>query len=113
LFITQANFRDYSKIDVVGHSLSLNKIIEFQTHLKKHITEGRHKLVIDLTELSYVDSSFMNAILQGYQLLPPGGKICLVVNNHEIQRVIELIGLPKIISVYPSLEMLLKSENFK
>lgn len=62
---------------------------------------GIRTVILNLEEVSFIDSSGLGVILGRYKkLLPMGGKIIISNVPAHIYRIMELSGLPKIIQFY-------------
>lgn len=62
---------------------------------------GIRTVILDLQEVSFIDSSGLGVILGRYKkLLPMGGKIMISNVPPHIYKIMELSGLPKIIQFY-------------
>ena len=95
-----------------------NLIVYFYGELDHHITEkARQKIdqkykennllniILDLTELSLMDSSGIGLVMGRYKKeIEKKGKVFIISSNVYIDRIIRMSGLLKIIDVYPSLE---------
>jgi anti-anti-sigma factor len=55
--------------------------------------EGRGDLIVDLAELTFMDSTGIHAILQATERLEPGGSVVLRSPRPEVMRVLEIAGL--------------------
>lgn len=70
-------------------------------------TEASHKhnLIMDLSDVTFMDSSGIGLIIGRYKLMKAiGGKIAVCGGNKGVKKVIELSGLTKIIPYYESPE---------
>ena len=62
---------------------------------------GKKNLIIDLTDVSLMDSSGIGLIIGRYKTLAPlGGFVALSGGNDGVKRVIKLSGIEKIIQTY-------------
>ncbi|HZT13177.1 MAG TPA: STAS domain-containing protein, partial [Candidatus Baltobacteraceae bacterium] len=74
--------------------------------------EGKHDIVVDLSQLEFLDSSGLGAIIGAHRrALEHGGCVRLVVNEGPIQRLLTITGLMRILSVYASLESALEGRD--
>lgn len=68
------------------------------------VTYPDKKLVIDLTEVTFMDSSAIGVIIGRYKLvMSVGGSIAIVSSNETLGRILEMSGIRKIIPIYASL----------
>lgn len=63
------------------------------------------KVVLDFSEVTFMDSSGIGAVLGRYKKLTnKGGKLCIAEPNKNVNRIFELAGLYKIIKDYNTVE---------
>jgi anti-sigma B factor antagonist len=61
-------------------------------------------LVVDLSGLSFIDSSALGVIMRTYRALhSDGGTLALVSPSPAVARILQLIDIAHMISVYPTL----------
>ena len=66
------------------------------------VTEADGPLVIDLTEVAFLDSSGLSVLLQARERLGGGGVVRLVAKRPAILRVLAVTGLDEVFSVFPT-----------
>ncbi len=67
-----------------------------------------NSLVFDLTEVDFVDSSGLGVILGRYKrVTAKGGKVYLAGAKPQVKKVLDLSGLPRLMEIYPSVNLLL------
>ncbi len=66
------------------------------------IIRGRIKnLVFDFSRLNFMDSSGIGVIIGRYKLVKScGGDMAIICNNHSINKILAMSGIPRIIDVY-------------
>ncbi len=76
-----------------------------RTETDKRIMRGNVKnLVFDFTDLHFMDSSGVGLVIGRYKLVKSlGGNISIVSCDGCVNKILTMSGIPKIISVYPSL----------
>jgi len=68
-------------------------------------TEDTQKLVLDLSEIEYCDSSGLSAILLAYRILQADeGHIRLANPTKNVRKLIEISQLDRILPIFPSVE---------
>jgi anti-sigma B factor antagonist len=71
--------------------------------LLRLLNRVQRPLVLDLTELEFIDSTGLGALIAGYQrakLL--GCPLCFAAPTHEVSKLLNLTALETIIQIYPS-----------
>ncbi len=62
-------------------------------------------LVVDLSGLSFIDSSALSVIMRTYRALQrDGGTLALVSPAPSVARILQLVDIARMIPVYPNLE---------
>ena len=69
------------------------------------VAKGPRQLIVDLSGLSFIDSSALGVIMRTYRALHgDGGKMALVSPSPAVARVLQLIDIARTVPVYQSLE---------
>lgn len=62
-------------------------------------------IILDLRDLSFMDSSGIGLIMGRYKLCKENqGDICIVNEKEDVERILKLAGILKIIKVYSSID---------
>ena len=105
------------------NTIDENLIVKFKGELDHHSSEmAREKIdswyydkakiniVFDLRELNFMDSSGIGLIMARYKMCNEnGGKVSIANDNPNIQRILRMSGILKIIDVYSSVDKVLKN----
>lgn len=71
---------------------------------------GLYQIIFDLNEVEFIDSSGLGVILGRYKKVSSkGGKVYLVGAKPQVQKVLELSGLLRLMEEYPSISSLLET----
>lgn len=91
---------------------------EFDHHNAQKIKEvveekirekGFYNLIVDLSELDFMDSSGIGFLMGRYKLLAPlGGSVSVIAGGSNVERIVKMSGLEKFINIYKS-----KDEAYK
>ncbi len=98
--------RDKLAILSVGEE-NLNSIVAptLKSDLVILRNEGLENLVIDLSNVKYIDSSGLSAVLTGNRLWKDFGSFILVgVNNPAVKKLIEISRLDSVLTIIPTAE---------
>ena len=69
------------------------------------INKSAKNLIFDFKDLTFMDSSGIGMIIGRFKLISAlGGKVNIVCDNRQIERIITMSGLKKIINVFRSLD---------
>ncbi len=76
-----------------------------KTRIRELVEEGRAEIVCDLTEVGFLDSSGLAALVSGLKATRErGGFLKLVGLNDQVARVFKLTMLDHVFEMYPSVE---------
>ena len=67
--------------------------------------EGRHRLVVDLEGLSFIDSTGLGVLVGGLsRTREAGGDLALVCASERVLRPFQITGLTEVFAVHPTVE---------
>jgi stage II sporulation protein AA (anti-sigma F factor antagonist) len=71
---------------------------------------ARPRIVIDMRQVTFMDSSGINILIAAYQnVTAAGGRLRLAAPTDPVQRVLQLVGVDAIIKCHPTLDEALAS----
>ena len=77
----------------------------FRQAVVREVGEGRNQLVVDLSAVTFLDSSGLGAIIGGLQRTRAhGGDLVLVCRDSEIRRAFELCDLDRVFNLHADLD---------
>ena len=80
---------------------SQNQLLEEE--LRRLLDEGHHRLIVDLSEVTYVNSGGLRCLVTIWrQAREHGGNIVLCGMSDNIARVFKIVGFDKVFVIYPS-----------
>ena len=83
----------------------LNTGRQLRDVLTSEVSRGAQRLIVDLSALTFMDSTGMQVLLSTRSVLAVrGGTLVLAAPQPVVARILELTGANKIIPVYDSLE---------
>ncbi len=87
----------------VGGELDMKVADQFRRELDGLLTKyPETNLLLDFTRVGFIDSSALGVILGRYKLLSKAGRIMVISGvQPQVERILELSGIMKIIGVYP------------
>jgi anti-sigma B factor antagonist len=68
------------------------------------LASARHRLVIDLTGVSFMSSAGLAILAEAHAAMKPRAQFAVVANNAVILRPLEITKLADVLDVYPTLE---------
>ncbi len=107
-------FRKYTEGEVVIYEidgeLDIEEVQRFKKRLKKELNEGARKLVLDMKEIRFVDSSALGLFVRlRDNLTSVGGDLRFARLSPQAERVFTVFRLPHLFKIYPSVEQAVAS----
>ncbi|RKU24380.1 hypothetical protein C6499_17065 [Candidatus Poribacteria bacterium] len=103
-FETTIETGNISTLHVEGKILG-NATDTFRKEMELQLQTGRDKLVVDLTNVSLIDSSALGAIVTTLKYCQQsGGKLVLLKPQKAVQEVLEVTQLATVIEIYDTEE---------
>lgn len=62
----------------------------------RSLTKGDGDLYLDMSELEFMDSAGLRAVIELCQALPPGHEVVLVAPSEGVRRLIEVTGVERV-----------------
>ena len=82
---------------------------DFRAALNRAIGFGAEDLIVDMTDIRYMDSSGFGALLGSVRKLgPEGGSVSLVGCNEAIARMLSITRLDTVFLIFPDLDTALE-----
>jgi len=93
-------------------SLDLATAPSLRAALIEAANEGKHDIIVDLSQLEFLDSTGLGAIIGAHRrALENGGRVRLIVSDGPIQRLLTITGLMRTLAVYASLDAALNDRD--
>lgn len=90
--------------------VTVNEAAELRNLLDEQITIGYSKIVVDLSQCSYLDSTFIGILVVTHKkLLAKGGKLIIINPLDPAKRLFHLSGIPKVLNTFEAAEDAVKS----
>jgi anti-sigma B factor antagonist len=99
--------RESDQVSVVAPKgrLDLSSAPTLRERLRQLITSGTPRLVVDLGEVTFVDSSGLGAVIGGMKAArQAGGDLRIARPNQQVRMVLNLTSLNKVLRPYETLE---------
>jgi anti-sigma B factor antagonist len=77
---------------------------QLRTRIVRAIKEGRRRLVLDLTDVTFIDSTAIGVIAGAVERLDEagGGSLAVVCTHEKVLQILEITGLDSVITLYRS-----------
>lgn len=108
--VTSEKKENFILIRIKG-TLSIENISPFETMVNKHVEENDN-ILIDLSELTFIDSSSLGIIVVYYTKSEKNNRHFALLNiNSDIMQMFKITGLDKRIKLFNSLDEAIDSLN--
>jgi anti-sigma B factor antagonist len=78
---------------------------ELRQRLSDLVTLGQHDLVVDLTGVTFIDSTGLGVLVRTVKdVLPMGGRVQLVTANPTMLKLLRITALNRVFTVHPTVE---------
>jgi anti-sigma B factor antagonist len=91
---------------VVGGEVDFEVSPQLKARMSKTIKAGRRRLVLDLSDVTFIDSTAIGVIAGAIEKLDEagGGSLAIVCTHEKVMQIFEITGLDSVITVHPSRE---------
>jgi anti-sigma B factor antagonist len=73
----------------------------FKDELVRAVEAGSRRVVVDLTDTTFIDSTTLGVLVGGLRRLrPDGGDLALVITDRNIRKVFEITGLDRVFAIH-------------
>jgi anti-sigma B factor antagonist len=78
---------------------------QFKETILESINAGATHIVVDLTDVSFIDSTALGVLVSGAKRVrPQNGSLDIVCRDENISRIFEITGLDRIFGIYSTRE---------
>jgi anti-sigma B factor antagonist len=106
------------KVDEETHVVSVTGEIdlftapEFKQRMSELIDAGRSRLVVDLSETTFIDSSSLGVLIGAHRRLKlRGGELLVVCSNEAIAKTFKITGLEGVFTLADSVDEALSADG--
>jgi anti-sigma B factor antagonist len=76
-----------------------------RSRIEQVLQDGRRHLVVDLADVSFMDSSGLSVLVSGFKAMREGGgEMSVVCPNAAIAKIFSITGLDRVFPIHPSLD---------
>lgn len=96
----------YTIVTVNAGRIDAAVAIQFKDAMRSHIGEGAAHIVLDLGQVTFIDSSGLGAIVAAMKQLGSGQRLDLAVLTPDVEKVFRLTRMNSIFTIHDSLDAL-------
>ena len=94
---------EWQVLDVAGE-VDLSTAPALRARIDDVVASGGRRLVVDLADVSFMDSSGLSVLVSGFKgMREAGGGMAVVCPNAAIAKIFSITGLDRVFPVHPSL----------
>lgn len=83
---------------------------EFKLILLRHIANNKVKIIIDINQCDFLDSTFVSSMLIALKAtIKKGGNLKIAAPKHDVAEMLEATGLNKVFDIYSNVTEAVKS----
>jgi anti-sigma B factor antagonist len=101
--INDQEIDDTTHVIELGGEVDLYTAPEFKERMVELIESGKKRIVVDLSEATFIDSTTLGVLVGGVKRLrPAGGSLALVCTDDNISKIFEITGLDRVFPIHES-----------
>ena len=87
----------------LGGEIDLYTAPEFKERMVELIEDGKKRIVVDLSQATFIDSTTLGVLVGGVKRLRPAdGSLALVCTDQNITKIFEITGLDRVFPIHAS-----------
>jgi len=108
--------KDRAEVVRACGEVDLYTVPDFDNALREAVDQGNSTVIVDLSQISYLDSSGLSSLISAYRRLSGGGGTMFVVAseiNPSVRRALEITRLDLLVNVCDSMEYALNEMHMR
>src|ERR1035437_8826881 len=94
---------DEGGVVVLQGEIEIYSAPQFKEVLVNGIEDGAKRVIVDLTDVTFIDSTALGVLVSGAKRVRPrNGTLDIVCTDENIIRIFEITGLDRIFGIYPT-----------
>ena len=102
---------DNCVISVQGARIDAAVALEFKEDMRQHTVDVPQRVILDLTQVMFIDSSGLGAIIAAMKHLAPERKLVLAGLTPPVEKVFKLTRMDSVFDMFLTLEAALQVER--
>ncbi len=98
-------------ISVAAERIDAAIAIQFKDDMRAETAEGPGRVVLDLTQVEFIDSSGLGAIVASMKQLGDGQRLELAGLSPNVQKVFRLTRMDSIFTLFPTLDKAMEKQS--
>ena len=94
---------DFRVVELSG-DIDVETARALRAHIVERFEQSPVRLVVDLSDVAFMDSSGLGALVSGWQLTRDDGLFRIAGANPVVSRVLSITGMEDVFAIYPTVE---------
>ena len=100
MHIEDKKLRNVLIVNILDKRLDANIAYEFKDKMASYISTGDHLIVLNISDVDYIDSSGLGAIVSSLKMLGDKGDIVICGTQDTVMRMFKLTRMNKVFRMY-------------
>jgi anti-sigma B factor antagonist len=87
-------------LTVKANRVAADVVAGFKQGLADYVVQGNQKIVLDLSEVSFIDSSALGALISVLKLVGGSGELVLCSTQHAVASMFKLTRMNKVFRIF-------------
>lgn len=87
---------------VARGELDVQSVPELRARLAEAIDGGKNRVVVDMAEVSFIDSVSLSALVGAQRKLADDGRLAIVAAHEYVRLILQATGLEQVLNVFAS-----------
>jgi anti-sigma B factor antagonist len=92
---------DFHVIELAG-DIDVETARTLRAHIVDRFADSPARVVVDLSDVEFMDSSGLGALVSGWQLTRDNGMFRIAGANPIVRRVLSITGMEDVFAIYPN-----------
>jgi anti-anti-sigma factor len=98
-------YNDFQVVELIGKIDRLKDSIVLKSYVNALLEKDCTRIALNLSEVTYLDSGALNVLIYSHNMLKKrNGNLVLIEPNEYVKDVLEVVGLDKLVKIYPTEE---------
>ncbi len=107
--INTATAGEFLVVSPQGERLDAHAAVSFKEAMSQFISDGNSRIVLDLGQITFIDSSGLGAIVTTLKRIGADGKLVVAGLTDKTRSIFELTRMDRVFDIHTSLEGALES----
>jgi len=95
---------EYFLVSPQGERLDAHAAVAFKEFMAKTIEDGNTRIILDLRQITFIDSSGLGAIVTSLKRIGSDGKLVVAGLNEKTRSIFEMTRMDRVFDIHVSVE---------